>query len=556
MKPTHEWSISERLGLGFALMLATLAVLVVAIVRGNALSAQAQNEVTGRIAPLEDAAQVVELRVLSVAIGVRTYLFHPTPEMLRQHQVQVEEARQALRRLEELPMESQSALAFERLAPQVRDFLAAASQLVNEQTLEAQLAGERALEQRRERVLESASVFSRHQRTRMLAALAGMQTARAEASVNTGLAVGLCVLVFALLALLMVRSVREPAQRLVEIAWLMQQGDWKSALAWAPKPNGHRVKDELLELAHALRAAAVALERREQRLRADGRVASATGSSLSKEEISRAALGAICDHVQAEVGALYWREAGAAELTPIAERGIKAGPSTPLGTGKVTLGEGIPGRAASERRTVLVQEVPADSGFSVNVGPDQAPPRCVAAVPVMVHEQLLGVLLVASLRALDAEAVSFLEAAALQLGIGLKNVAAYEQIKKVLVELGEKSEQVQAQNEGLQAQNEELQAQGKEIHAQNDELKAATEQLRSHATTLTDVDRRRTEFLGVLAHELSNPLAAISMSLYALLDSGGNPETRGRAEQVIGRQTRLLTRLVEDLLDVTRISNG
>jgi two-component system CheB/CheR fusion protein len=60
----------------------------------------------------------------------------------------------------------------------------------------------------------------------------------------------------------------------------------------------------------------------------------------------------------------------------------------------------------------------------------------------------------------------------------------------------------------------------------------------------------------VLAHELRNPMAAISNSLYALANAAGNAEQRDRAQDIIRRQTRFLGRLVDDLLDVTRISSG
>ncbi|BDG06903.1 hybrid sensor histidine kinase/response regulator [Anaeromyxobacter paludicola] len=81
------------------------------------------------------------------------------------------------------------------------------------------------------------------------------------------------------------------------------------------------------------------------------------------------------------------------------------------------------------------------------------------------------------------------------------------------------------------------------------ELKAAEERLR-------DSDRRKTEFLGVLSHELRNPLAPIRNSIYLLERAPPDSEQAGRARQVIQRQVAHLARLVDDLLDVTRISRG
>ena len=73
---------------------------------------------------------------------------------------------------------------------------------------------------------------------------------------------------------------------------------------------------------------------------------------------------------------------------------------------------------------------------------------------------------------------------------------------------------------------------------------------------LREADRRKSEFLGMLSHELRNPLAPIRTSLH-LLDRAPPGSTQAwRAREVLGRQVAHLTRLVDDLLDVTRISRG
>jgi signal transduction histidine kinase/ActR/RegA family two-component response regulator len=83
-----------------------------------------------------------------------------------------------------------------------------------------------------------------------------------------------------------------------------------------------------------------------------------------------------------------------------------------------------------------------------------------------------------------------------------------------------------------------------------------SEELRQQSEVLKEADRRKTEFLAVLSHELRNPLAPIRNCLF-LLDRSlpGNHSAR-RVLAVLQRQTEHLTRLVDDLLDVTRISRG
>lgn len=74
---------------------------------------------------------------------------------------------------------------------------------------------------------------------------------------------------------------------------------------------------------------------------------------------------------------------------------------------------------------------------------------------------------------------------------------------------------------------------------------------------LRDVDRRKDEFLATLAHELRNPLGPIRNAVELLCRLDPNvPERQDKARQTILRHTGHLVRLVEDLLDVARISKG
>ena len=69
-------------------------------------------------------------------------------------------------------------------------------------------------------------------------------------------------------------------------------------------------------------------------------------------------------------------------------------------------------------------------------------------------------------------------------------------------------------------------------------------------------DVRKNEFLAMLAHELRNPLAPIATAVEILRLSGDDPQKLTTAREVIGRQVRQLSRLVDDLLDVARITSG
>jgi len=72
---------------------------------------------------------------------------------------------------------------------------------------------------------------------------------------------------------------------------------------------------------------------------------------------------------------------------------------------------------------------------------------------------------------------------------------------------------------------------------------------------LREADRRKDEFLAILAHELRNPLAPIRMAAEVLRRAPGEPEG-ALARQIIGRQINSMARLIDDLMDVSRVSRG
>jgi two-component system CheB/CheR fusion protein len=80
---------------------------------------------------------------------------------------------------------------------------------------------------------------------------------------------------------------------------------------------------------------------------------------------------------------------------------------------------------------------------------------------------------------------------------------------------------------------------------------------RKHAErALAEADRRKDEFLAMLAHELRNPLAPIRNAVHVLRRSDGPEDRIEWARDVIERQVEHLARLIDDLLDVSRITQG
>ena len=82
------------------------------------------------------------------------------------------------------------------------------------------------------------------------------------------------------------------------------------------------------------------------------------------------------------------------------------------------------------------------------------------------------------------------------------------------------------------------------------------EGLRKLAEDLSEADQRKSEFLATLAHELRNPLAPISSGLTVLKLGGDNAAAVAKIRAMMERQVAQMVRLIDDLLDVARISGG
>ncbi len=94
------------------------------------------------------------------------------------------------------------------------------------------------------------------------------------------------------------------------------------------------------------------------------------------------------------------------------------------------------------------------------------------------------------------------------------------------------------------------------VHTDITERKRDEDELRQLATELSETDRRKDEFLATLAHELRNPLAPIRNGLQLMKLVGGQDATIERARALMERQLTQMVRLVDDLMDVSRISRG
>ncbi len=133
----------------------------------------------------------------------------------------------------------------------------------------------------------------------------------------------------------------------------------------------------------------------------------------------------------------------------------------------------------------------------------------------------------------------------------------------VLVELHVQRRELQKLDAQLTVANERLELADTHLEHANAELEQTRRDLQREVServrveaALKEADRRKDEFLAVLAHELRNPLAPIRNAVEIMRRSAAADPQLASSRDVVERQVKHLTRLVDDLLDVSRITRG
>ncbi len=140
------------------------------------------------------------------------------------------------------------------------------------------------------------------------------------------------------------------------------------------------------------------------------------------------------------------------------------------------------------------------------------------------------------------------------------NAAVLRSKVAVFADLYRKSREIGIANRALNAEVAERRRAEQQLQALNDDLDRRVNDRTLAVSTLEmelrAADRRKNEFLATLAHELRNPLAPMRNALYVLQrQDWGGPDSK-TLRDIITRQVRVMARLIDDLMDVSRINQG